>query len=188
MPSTIHLHGAARARFGGPFRLDVTDAAEAVRALCRQLPGFRAFLRAGDWRVRRGEVDLDLESLRLPIGRARVLHLIPMAAGAGKGKGIGKIVAGVALVAASFIPGLNVTVAGVLFSSGLSVGLAGVSSLIAPTPRVQSYKDRERAPGSALFNNTVQMTEPGSPLPLALGREVRAGSIVPSIGLTAEVF
>ena len=189
MLQTIHLHGAARARFGGPFRLDVRDAAEAVRALSFQLTGFRDMLVEGHWRVVRGPVenggDLDLDSLNLAIGRARELHFIPVPELAAK-SGIGKVLAGVALVAASFIPGLNVTVAGAIFSLGLSVGLGGVSQLVAKTPKQGEMKEREAKPATKLFNGPVNLTEPGNPYPLALGRKVRVGSVVGQAGLTTE--
>ena len=189
----IHLHGAARERFGGPFRLDVRDAPEAVRALGYQLGGFREFVAASDWRVVRGPLEkgreLDVESLGLAIGRAGELHLIPVPAGSKDG-GIGKILAGVALVAASFVPGLNAIAGGALasglFSLGVSAGLAGISQALAKTPKQTEVEDREESPASALFNGPINLTEPGNPYPIALGRKVRTGSVVAQAGLSTE--
>ena len=43
-------------RFGGEFRLEVKDAAEAIRALCIQIQGLRQTLRNGMYKVRIGRV------------------------------------------------------------------------------------------------------------------------------------
>ena len=185
MLQTIHLHGAAKKRFGGPFRLDVRDTAEAVRALC-QIPGFKKFVESADWRIVRGKLkrgyEIGEDAVRLAIGAAGELHFIPLPAGSGKkGKGIGKIVAGIALIALSFIPG-----AGLLLMVGVSVALAGVSTLMAKTPRTQDYNDREAKPASKLFNGPVNLTEPGNPYPIAYGRKVRTGSVVAAAGLSTE--
>jgi predicted phage tail protein len=187
---TIYLHGAAAERFGGTFRMDVRDCPEAIRALSGQLKGFREFVSDRDWRIVRGPLaknrELDLQSLGTAIGSARELHLVPVPAGSAKGKGIGKIVAGIALVAASFIPGLNVAVAGALFSLGVGVGLGGLSQVLAKTPKMTDVDDREENKASSLYNGPVNLTEPGNPYPIALGRKVRTGSVVAQAGLSTE--
>jgi predicted phage tail protein len=187
---TIHLHGAAAERFGPRFRLDVRDCPEAIRALSMQLKGFRDFIQDRDWRVVRGPLarnrELDLQSIGTAIGAARELHLIPVPSGSASGKGIGKILAGIALVAVSFVPGLNVAVAGAIFSLGVSVGLGGLSQVLAKTPKMTDVKDREESPASSLFNGPVNLTEPGNPYPIALGRKVRTGSVVAQAGLSTE--
>ena len=40
---TIHLHGAAGERFGGPFVLAVESPAEAIRGLTHQIPGLKQY-------------------------------------------------------------------------------------------------------------------------------------------------
>lgn len=193
MLTTVVLHGAAATRFGGPFRLDIRNAAEAVRTLCQQIKGFRQFVEAGEWRVIRGDfqrgVELGETMLQMPVGRVPEIHLVPMPIGSKNG-GIGKVLVGVALVAASFaIPGSTPFLAAAgqaVFGFGLSVGLAGVASLIAPSPKVQNYGDRERQKPSALFNGPVNLTEPGAARPLAYGFKVRTGSVVISAGISTE--
>jgi predicted phage tail protein len=186
MKHTIHLHGAAKKRFGGPFRLDVRDTTEAVRALC-QIPGFKDFVEGADWRIVRGKLkrgqEIGEDALRLAIGAAGELHLIPLPIGSGKkGKGIGKIVAGVALIVLSaFTAG-----AGTMLLMGLSIVAAGVSTLTAKTPQTKDYNDREAKPASKLFNGPVNLTEPGNPYPIAYGRKVRTGSVVAAAGLSTE--
>jgi predicted phage tail protein len=184
MLQTIYLHGAAKKRFGGPFRLDVRDTAEAVRALCL-IPGFKKFVEGADWRIVRGKLkrgqEIGEEAIRLAIGKAGELHLIPLPAGSGKkGKGIGKIIVGVALVVLSFWTG------GATLMLGLSMIAAGVSTLTAKTPQTKDYNDREAKPTSKLFNGPVNLTEPGNPYPIAYGRKVRTGSVVAAAGLSTE--
>lgn len=106
MTVAIHLHGAARRRFGGPFHLDVRAPDEALRALILMVPGFREMVMGGDWKVVKGLLrgalaegrDLDLDTLPMLMGRKRELHLVPVPAGAKRG-GMGKIIVGVALLA-----------------------------------------------------------------------------------------
>jgi predicted phage tail protein len=191
---TIHLHGAAAERFGGPFRMDVRDAPEAIRAIAMQRADFLPFLRQAHWRVIRGPLEkgaeLDEQSFGLAIGRAGEIHLIPVPAGSVSGKGVGKIIAGIGLVALSFT-GVGALAGGAigtgLFGLGVSVGLAGISQVLAKTPVATDINEFENQPASKLFNGTgPNLTEPGHPYPLALGRIVRTGSVVAQIGLTTE--
>jgi predicted phage tail protein len=210
MLQTIHLHGAAKQRFGGPFRLAVNTPAEAVRALSCQHKGFEAFLRSADWRIIRGEKkvknSIGLEELHLQFGAEEHFHMVPMAAGAANGKGIGKIVVGVAIAVAavvlsipsggtSIVAGLGAEAAfGVSFGSialaGASIALAGVSQLLAKKPTVNGYSNRE-APDqrpSFLFNGPTNTVEQGATIPVIAGRKIRVGSVVISAGIFTERF
>jgi predicted phage tail protein len=198
---TLVLHGALGERFGREFSLAVETPAEALRALLVQLGGFRAALEAGEYRVLRGPLDgglaLEADQLALAFGRARELHLVPMPAGS-KGRGIGKIVLGVALVAAAFavtggalatplISGVeafaSITYANVaLFGVGLALsGLAQALSLL-PSADVRNRGRPDERP-SFLFNNgPMNVIEQGHPVPLVYGRFF-VGSVVVSSGI-----
>jgi predicted phage tail protein len=102
MMRDIVLHGAL-ARFGGPYRLEVLTPGEAVRALF-QLDGFRAALAQGEYRVLAGPREVGVDDLALSLGSAARIEILPVAAG-GKQSGVGKIIAGVVLVAAAVITG-----------------------------------------------------------------------------------
>ena len=207
MMTAIHLHGAAKERFGGPFMLDVRDAPEAVRALGSQIKGFLQFVRDAEWRILRGRPEwnqeLDEATLSLAVGRAGELHFIPVPSGS-KNSGVGKIVLGVALVAAAFVfapaaaAGAGVLGAelgataflGITYGQialfGAALVFSGVSQLLAGTPSQPDYGKRERTQPSALFNGPVNLTEPGNPWPLAYGRKVRVGSVVVNAGIYSE--
>lgn len=175
---TVHLHGAAAIAFGGPYRFEAETPRDVLRALLRMKKGFRQFMEQAEWRIVRGPlnrgIESDLDMLALRFGRCEELHLIPVASGAGKGKGIGKALLGVAIIggALALAPwtagtsvysggiaigtsggGLalssSIGFAGITYANIAMVGaglvLGGVSQLLAPNPKVGSYGDREDA-------------------------------------------
>lgn len=183
----IHLHGSL-AHFGERFALDVRDPAEAVRALGIQLPGFREAIEADSWHVIRGPLEdgdsLDEDGLTVALGNQNEIHILPAIEGAGDGAG--KVIGGIALIGASFIPGLNAAVATGLLGMGTSMALGGVSMMLAPSP--QSNYDERESPAerpSFLFDGPVNTSTQGLPVPVIYGR-IRTGSIVVSAGITAE--
>jgi predicted phage tail protein len=208
---TIYLHGSAQRRFGGPFRFEVASPIEAVRALCCQLKGFDAFMRASDWKIIRGRGPagrrIDENELGLQFGSIDELHLVPIAAGRARGKGAGKIVLGAAIMAAavalsapsgggSIFAGLTAEGGGLSFAgsvalSGASIVLGGVSQLLAKAPTVKSYNSREPAGvnrPSYLFNGPVNVVAEGAAIPVICGRRIRVGSVVISAGIFTERF
>jgi predicted phage tail protein len=217
MIRTVYLHGSLRERFGTRFRLDVETPSEAARALCAQLPGFDMVMRQGQFRVRahaRGErgrfvrqrtVVNDTVNLRL--GLLDTIHIFPAAAGAKGGKGgIGKIVLGVVLIAtAMFTGGATLGLGATAFAIGsgagamtitfgqiamlgLSMVLAGVSQMLAPSPQVDRYEKMEQAEDRPNFGfqQAVNAVEEGGAIPWIFGKRVRVGSTVISSGIIAE--
>lgn len=209
---TIYLHGAAKKQFGGPFVLDVATPLEAVKALNYLLPGFRALLQRADWQVIRGPQKkrraCDLDELDLRFGAVKELHLTPVAAGAGSGKGIGKIVVGVLLAAAAIalsvptggtsialgataftVAGLGVSF-GTIAALGLTIALQGAALLAQGKPKVAGYGDRESPDQrpSFLFQGPVNVAAEGATIPMSLGLEIECGSVVASAGLSTEVL
>ena len=198
----IHLHGRLAARFGAePFQLDVASLAEAVRALCSIVPGFRAELRQGAYKViagrsaepdRKGGLELDEGQLTLRLGCHRRLHIIPVLQGAGS-SGHGKIILGVALIAGAVLlgpAGFGLVAAGSTFMGvglgsvamvGASLVLAGVSQMLAPSLKSPGVALRERQE-SFIFNGPTNATEQGHPVPVVLGR-FRVGSIMVTAGI-----
>lgn len=214
MLRTVHLHGAAAQRFGGPFRFDVASPVECIRALSAQLSDFQAFLKQADWKIVRGiwggGREIVIEELGLQFGRVTDLHLVPLPAGAAKGKGIGKVVAGVAIAIAAValsipsgggsialgaaalgpVAGFSVSF-GSIALAGVGIALGGVSQLLAKTPQVKGYSGREAADvnkPSFLFNGPVNTVVQGSTIPVLCGRRIRVGSVVASAGIFTERF
>jgi predicted phage tail protein len=116
---TIRLLGEAGRRFGRRFQLAVKTPAEALRALCVQIPELRQYLldsgeKGINWRVVTDHaLGLDEDQLLWPLSRRMVLAPIPAGRGA-----VGRIIAGVALVAAAILFAPGAILAGGLFTFG----------------------------------------------------------------------
>ena len=106
--------------------------ADAIKLLCINYPEFRNELATAHesgigYRVLQAGVDLNLDDLHLPIGQ-NDLVVTPVLAGAGGGGGGGSILAGIGLIAASFLfPGAGLFGTTGLFGAGQAV--VGVSSV-----------------------------------------------------------
>jgi len=199
---TVCLHGDL-ASFGGPFLWDVRSAPEAVRALSSQLPGFRRRLSVGNFHVISGSLDdgleLDEDTLTL-INDDSEIHFVPAIEGAGSNSPFIKILASAALIGVSFAlggPGAAATaaalskpvtvgqvIASAAFSIGASVGLTGISQLLAPIPSIGSNESPDKQE-SFLFNQQINRQEAGAPVPLVFGRW-RGGSVVGAAGMAVE--
>ncbi|EBG9726196.1 tail assembly protein, partial [Salmonella enterica] len=143
----ICLYGDLQ-RFGKRFSLSIKTAAEGVYALAMQIPGFRQRINEGWYQVRIAGEDVSADNLtaRLhePLPPGAVIHIVPRMEGAKSGWT--GILAGAALIAASFIPGLNVAVwagaaatwSSLAFSLGVSMMLGGVAQMLAPQPKAPS--------------------------------------------------
>jgi len=212
---TVRLLGEAGRRFGRRFELAVKTPAEAMRALILQIPGLRQYLmESGDkgvkWRVVTEHPDgLDENQLLWPMSKRMVLAPLP----AGRG-GVGKIVAGVALVAAAIVLGpavggfLGLGITGV-FTGGvatavgaLGAGLifSGVADLLTPTPKMPTVKGglgRSSATGgrneieqlnSFTFDKSNANTVQGDVVPVLYGERIIGSLPVLSFGLELQNF
>ena len=188
---TIRLYGALGEQFGRVWRFDVKSPAEAVRALCSQLPGFRQYLqdhKAAGYRVlcdtqARGERDL-------PLGTsAQTIRVVPMVQGAGKG--LGGIIVGAALIWASngtygWGEAMGSTLAAGVSSIGWSMVIGGISQAMTKTPSTskESVEKPDNKPSYA-FDGAVNTAAQGNPVPVCYG-EMIVGSQIISAGLTTE--
>lgn len=186
----VHLHGRLKEEFGGPFQLEIRDAKEAIRALGIQIPGFIQAIQNGDWRVVRGGCHLDEDGLDLGLG-GEPLHIIPATHGAGgDGDGVGKVVMGVAMIAAAFYTGgaslaawgSGATMMGAV---GAGMAIAGASMMMTSTPETGSYEEKQKNEQSFLFDGPVNVNKQGVAVPLIYG-EVVTGSVVISAGVRAN--
>ncbi|MCZ4269025.1 tail assembly protein [Rhodobacteraceae bacterium G21628-S1] len=196
MIRTIYLHGALGKRFGREILLAVESPAEAMRALCTMLKGFEAHVTERYYQVFRGRkskgLDLNPQELHVRFSDVEAeLHIVPRAAGA-KRQGLGKVILGGLLIAASFVvpgawaigAGANaVAVSGVVAQAGVAMVLGGVSQMLAPQ-RASDYENRDQ-PQSALFSSAINVTTPGVPVPVVVG-ECEVGSVVVSAAIHVE--
>ena len=193
----IKVYGSL-AKFLGQrsFRAAVSTPAEAMRFLVANFPGLREHMAEKYYKIGVGKIDLDVgdqpEQLHYPTGKAEAIRIVPVIGGAkGGGGGLLKTIIGVALIAISFIPGLQgVAIAGTkilvstaLLTVGASLALSGVAQMLTPVPKT-SYDETDPSK-SYNFSGIQNVTRQGVPVPICYG-EVLVGSVVISAGISAE--
>lgn len=195
---TVRLFGELGKRFGRVHRLEIASPAEAVRALCAIRPGFEQFVTQSDARgvaykvINTGSAVKALDELHHPTGEAGEVRIVPVLRGAKSG-GLFQVILGAALIAASFIPGLQglaflggkLVVSQILFSVGVSLALGGVAQMLAPTPKAIEPQESPSNTPSTQFNGAVNTTAQGQAVPICYGRLI-VGSAVLSAGIKAE--
>ena len=193
---TVILNGKLGKLFGRKHRLAVTTAAEAVRALVANFPSIEKYLIENSsvgYRVKLHKAPLmDAGELHHPVGGSTIT-ITPVVAGA---KGIlGQILVGAALIAVSFIPGLNVAVwagaaatySSIAFGLGVSLLLGGIAQMIAPMPKTSEPQERPENQPSYGFNGAVNTSAQGQPVPIGYGRLMVGGAIISAGFTTVEI-
>lgn len=156
--NTIRLYGALGKEFGTTHRFSIASTNEAIEALAANFPRFLAAIRHGFYRVVVGKTTRNgvaLDEATVPgfkLGQ-QTLHIVPVTGGRKRG-GVGKIIAGIALIGLSMVTGGAVgalmatgfaggTVGAMVGSMGAAMMLTGVSSMLAPeidgTEQKQSF-------------------------------------------------
>ncbi|WP_055325338.1 tail assembly protein [Ralstonia solanacearum] len=187
----VRLYGRLGARFGRVFHLAVCSPAEAVRALCVQVPGLRRELATSHERGIRyacfvGRRNIGEAELELPPGRDDI-RIAPVLAGA-KQSGLFQTILGAAILAVAyfnpggFLTGPMVTAA---YGMGASMALGGVVQMLSPQQTGLSVRDGPDNGASYNFNGPVNTSAQGNPVPLLYG-EMVVGSAVISAGIYAE--
>lgn len=211
----VHLYGALR-KYGPVINMNISSPIEAFRALFANYPDTREVVKNGSFKIVVGEkkaTGKELGEDELELKGTKPIHIMPAIKGRG-GRGTGKIVAGIAIMAIAYYAaplmyagadaafmaqagvvnyanmgasiGLGVTYGG-LAGVGASLALAGAYQLLSPTPKAQEYGARE-APdqrSSFLYNGPVNTVEQGAAIPLVYGK-MRVGSVLVSAGLSVE--
>lgn len=210
----VRLYGHLREQFGRSHWLAVDSPAEAMRALCAIFKGFRqAVLGAGPsarpglvYRVLVGEGERtharDAESLELRAGSATVIRIAPVIHGRKRG-GLLQVVVGAALLiaapyaAAALFSALGGVAGGALAATAASLTLAGMSAigkamvlggiiqLVSPQRQQSGRSTKED--GSYTFGSAANITEPGGPVPLVIGRMIVTSTEVSS-GISTDEF
>ena len=192
----IRLYGEL-AKFVGHrvLEADVASAAEAVRFLLANWPELEQHMAQEHYRVRTAGHDLGEEDLHFPMGKE--LRIIPVIVGAGGG--VGKIIAGIGLLALAFfapiIAGALIQSAGLMSFAvavmpgvqaalvGLGIGAiaGGISQLLAPTPKMNTADEGDPRK-SFSFSGIQNTSRAGVPVPVVYG-ETLVGSVVVSAGI-----
>lgn len=187
---TIELHGILAKKFGRYFKLDVKSAKEACHAIACQIPAFKAFMMdserlgyrfavfLGKRRTKKNNISEDeIDN----ITDASLIHIVPKVIGSG-GKAMGwlQVVAGVVMIGAGVIGGINPA----LIGAGVGLLLGGVSTLLMPTPKLEPTNEDGNRPNNG-FGGAVTTVAQGNPVPILYG-EREIGGFVASAAIYAE--
>jgi predicted phage tail protein len=175
--ANIYLHGQLGRKFGKEWKdMTVSSVAEAIRAVDINLKGeLRKYWsqkgRDKKYKVKIGDYTVtDDVELTANSGKGDI-HIVPIIKGASSG--IGKIIAGVVLIALAWWNpyGWSAAVTGFLGSTGASLVLGGVVQLLTPIPNFNQNAGNsdDQTRGSAFAGNTVGTVQGGS-VPLVYGR------------------
>lgn len=192
----ITLLGELGKKFGRTHFFDVKTTSEAIRALCANFKDFRKHLIESDKKnvgykilFKKGPL-MDEKECFEPIGEKDEIKLLPVIAGADSG--VGKVIAGVALIAIgtavailSAPTGIGPTIGAALISTGIAMTLGGVVQLLTPLPKMPGAPQRQEDKAGYIFNGPVNTTVQGFPVPVGYGRLI-VGSAIISAGITVE--
>jgi predicted phage tail protein len=190
----VKVYGALRDLLGKTrFEFVADTPAQAMRALLANFPGLDKWLiesekRGVAYRVTVGKQKVhndDASAMYAPWSEREVFSITPVLIGSGRG--VGLILAGLALVAFSvFLPGVGAAIGGATMTKiglfGGSLILAGISQMITPTPAPPKSASRLE---SNSFSGIANTTRQGTPVPIAYGR-LFVGSAVISAGLDVD--
>jgi predicted phage tail protein len=182
-----------------------------MKALCVNFPGLAQWLLDREaegmaFRVTRGRDKITNEApeglVALPWSEREVFSIAPVIVGAGRG--VGTILAGIALIALSFgaatliagaalsgaLSGTALQIAAFAANAGITMGaglvLSGVAQMISPTPDLGFNTGKEAARlESFTFSGIVNTSKQGMAVPICYGRAF-VGSAVISSGLDVD--
>jgi len=186
---SIRLYGRL-AKFLGrrQFQAEVANAAEAVRFLLANFPQLQEHMADQHYKVQVGQRQIVEDELHEPSSQREEIRLIPVIAGAGAA---GRIIAGVALLTASFaIPGFAAwagpTAYSLIVGVGASLVLGGVAQLLTPVPTMSMGTDSQDDPRKSYsFSGIQNVSRQGVPVPIIYG-ETLVGSVVISAGIDID--
>lgn len=189
---TVTLYGHLADKYGKTHHIDAKTPAEVIRAFCANFKDFKeqiiqdgqAFYKVIAGRENRSSPDA------LHVGTSKTIKIVPVIGGK---SGLGRVIVGAAMIAASFYmptyfttTGLfaSVSLSSVASSIGWSLVLGGISSMLFAPPKVKiNNGERPENKPSYAFSGAINTTGQGNPVPICYGR-LRVGSQVISTGLS----
>ncbi|MBC3948361.1 tail assembly protein [Pseudomonas folii] len=181
--TTVVLYGQLR-QFGRSFRLSVRSPAEAIKALCVQIPGFERFIsnakaRGIEFAVFRGKKNIGADELGY--GGQGDIRIAPVITGSKRG-GVLQAIVGVVLLAISYVFPMT---APYLAPAGIGLLAGGVIQMLSPQAGgLKTSAAPENTPGYA-FGSAKNTTASGNPVPLCIGERRWGGAII-SAAIYAE--
>ena len=213
MEREVKVYGPL-AKFVGQrkFMAEVSSAAEAVRMLLANFPGLERHMADQHYKVIVDGYESGPDQIHHPA--SQTIKIVPVLGGAGGGRGLGMVIAGVALVALAIINpfagamigtfgGTPLAVSAVVGTIGATLALGGVSQLLSPTPQLGQIGPASFSPGSSRttttegsemdpqesysFSGIQNTSRVASPVPLIYGETI-VGSVVISAGIDVDTI
>ncbi len=186
--TTIKLHGQLR-QFGKSYDLLVRTPAEAVKALCVQIPGFERFISNAKSRglvfaVFRGKKNIGERELNYQ-GQGDII-ISPVICGSKRAGSLQTIIGAVLIVAGAVLSAFGGGAVGVpMMKMGAVLAVGGVVQMLSPQAGgLSTSAAPENTPGYA-FGSAKNTTASGNPVPLCCGRR-RVGGAIISAAIYAE--
>jgi len=198
MSRKIKLYGQL-AEFVGHKEFDVCSSviktpANAVRFLISNFKGIEKHISENQYQVKVGDYSINENEFLFPSGDSDI-HFIPVISGSGGG--LGRFIAGVAMIGFAFATGgVSLGATGLTFGTGtigsLSYGvmvskalvfgggllaLSGAAQMLSPQPQDPDFASSEDPRISFNFSGIQNVTRAGTPIPIIYG-EIFAGSVV----------
>lgn len=177
MRRRIHLHGSLKKLHEGPIEVVAETVAEAIKFVTTQLPAFAPNAVDGYKRIKVAGFET-FDSLFAPTD-VEDIHLFPQLNG-GKQGGFIQILIGAALIAASFIPGLQF-IAPLLLKVGIMLVLGGILQMFNQPKRDNTDAEQRKSHYLGSPRNTVDI---GTRIPILCGRR-RVGGHYLSFNISA---
>lgn len=179
--TTIKLYGALR-QFGREYRMLVGSTAEAIKALCVQIPGLERFLanahlRGMEFAVFRGKRNISQDELQF--GGAEEIRIAPVMRGRKRG-GLVQTIVGAVLVVAGAMTGNAF-----LIQAGAGLAIGGVIQMLSPQAQGLKQSAAPENQPSYAFGSARNTTASGNPVPICYGKRRWGGAII-SASIYAE--
>jgi len=189
--TTIRFYGVLR-QFGREYRLAVNSTAEAIKALCSQMPELQRFLanahlQGMEFAVFRGKRNIGEDELQF--GGNEEIRIAPVMRGRKRGGALQTIIGVVLIVAGAainYLSGGSLAWLGTpMMKAGLAVAIGGVVQML--SPQLSGLKQSaapENLPSYA-FGSARNTTASGNPVPICYGKRRWGGAII-SASIYAE--
>ncbi|MCK3863704.1 MULTISPECIES: tail assembly protein [unclassified Pseudomonas] len=182
------LRGALR-QFGKSYPLAVRTPAEAVKALCVQIPGFERYIsnaksRGLEFAVFREKRNIGEKELNY--NGTGDITIAPVITGSKRAGSLQTIVGGI-LIAAAYVLSFTPFAAAspFLYSAGAAMSIGGIIQMLSPQAGgLKTSAAPENVPGYA-FGSAKNTTASGNPVPLCIGHRRWGGAII-SAAIYAE--
>ena len=201
MLNKIKVYGRL-ARFLGErtFEAEINRPVDTFKFLLANFPHLERHMMEQTYQVKIGKIDINEDDLLDPLGQQEI-QIIPVVVGADKiFKGIGKVLTGVAIVAAVGLTGgfgagvgfsglgftatgagLGASLAAAAGNFGIYLALSGAAEMLTPVPKPPGVSDDPQSQNFS-FSGVQNTSRAGTALPIIYG-EIFAGSLVVSAGI-----